>query len=123
MAKSISRLIRRLIWILIGLFLIFFSVKNRGWVDLSFEPLAAPFSVQVWWILFAGIFIGAGVTAWVASWLRLEGFAKRRKAERRADYLNEQMTAMAEDAHEGRAHRAHKAAADEDAAAALAKPE
>jgi len=112
MAKSLSQLIRRLIWILIGLALIFFAVNNRSQVELSFEPLAGNYLIPVWWVLFAGIFIGLMVAAAVTSWLRLEGFTKRRKAERRADYLNNQMAAMAEDAHEGKAHRAHSAASD-----------
>lgn len=113
MAKSLTRVIRRLIWILIGLSLIFFSVNNRNAVELSFEPLAGSYPVPIWWILFGGIFIGLIISAAVTSWLRLEGFAKRRKAERRADYLDDQMAAMTEDAYEGKAHRAHSAATDE----------
>jgi uncharacterized integral membrane protein len=113
MAKSFSRLIRRLVWILIGLSLIFFAVNNRTGVELSFEPLAGRYFIPVWWVLFAGIFLGIGVSAAVTSWLRLEGFTKRRKAERRADYLDAQMALMAEDAHEGRAQRAHKAASED----------
>ena len=112
MAKSFSRLIRRLSWILIGLGLIFFAVNNRGAVELSFAPLAGGYLIPIWWVLFAGIFIGLLVSAAVTSWLRLEGFAKRRKAERRADYLDGQMEAMAEDAYEGKAHRAHSAASE-----------
>jgi len=123
MAKSFSLLIRRLIWILIGLFLVFFSVNNRSDVILSFEPMAGSYAVPIWWVLFAGIFIGIGVTAMVASWLRLKGFALRRKAERRVDYLGQQMAAMAEDAHEGRAHKAHSAASDDGVSAELAKSE
>jgi len=121
MAKSFSKLIRRLVWLLIGLVLVFFAVNNRGVVEISFAPFADGIFIQAWWLLFAGIFIGIGVTASVASWLRLEGFAKRRKAERRADYLDDQMTAMAEDAHAGRAHRAHQAASEEEATGSLAK--
>ena len=112
MAKSLSRLIRRLSWIFIGLGLLFFAVNNRGAVELSFAPLAGSYLIPIWWILFAGIFIGLIVSATVTSWLRLEGFAKRRKAERRAEYLDDQMTAMAEDAYEGKAHRAHSAASE-----------
>lgn len=123
MAKSLSRLIRRLIWILIGLSLVFFAVNNRGDVSLSLEPLAGSYNIPVWWVLFAGIFIGIAVTSAVASWLRLEGFARRRKAERRADYLDSQMASMAEDAHEGRAHRAHQAASENADAGVLAKPD
>jgi len=112
MAKSFSRLIRRLTWILIGLALIFFAVNNRARIELSFEPLAGSYFIPIWWVLFTGIFIGLAVSAAVTSWLRLEGFAKRRKAERRADYLDKQMEAMAEDAHEGKARRAHEAASE-----------
>jgi len=123
MAKSLTRLIRRLAWILIGLCLIFFSVNNRGAVEISFRPLAESYAIPIWWILFAGIFIGLIVSAAVTSWLRLEGFTKRRKAERRADYLDDQMSAMAEDAYEGKAHRAHSAASEELAAdTGAAKP-
>jgi len=134
MVKSLSQLIRRAAWILLGLALIFFAVKNRGGVPVSFEPIAGVQNIPIWIILFAGIFIGLAVSAAVTSWLRLEGFAKRRKAERRADYLDSQMALMAEDAHKGRAAHAH-AAATEDAgedigshptpmsAGSLAKPE
>ncbi len=126
MAKSLFKVIRRLIWVLIGLFLVFFAVHNRGAVEISFDPIAGRYLLPVWWILFAGIFIGIFVSAAVTSWLRLEGFAKRRKAERRAVYLDEQMALMAEDAHQGKAQRAHKAASDTasepGSGSALAKP-
>jgi len=121
MAKTFSRLIRRLTWILIGLALIFFAVNNRGSVELSFAPIAGNYLIPIWWVLFTGIFIGLVVAAAVTSWLRLEGFTKRRKAERRAEYLDEQMTAMAEDAYEGKAHRAHSAASEDETGLAAPK--
>jgi uncharacterized integral membrane protein len=123
MAQSLFRLIRRSLWILLGISLIIFAVNNRQGVELSFAPLWGSIPVPAWLILFAGIFIGLLVSATVTSWLRLEGFARRRKAERRADYLDDQMTAMAEDAHAGRAHKAHTAASEGGAPAALAKPD
>jgi len=129
MVKSLSRLIRRAAWIFLGLALIFFAVKNRDSVPVSFEPLLGIYDVPVWVLLFAGIFIGLAVSAAVTSWLRLEGFTKRRKAERRADYLDNQMALMAEDAHKGRAVHAHAAASEgaqdtpPSSTASLAKPE
>lgn len=123
MAQSFSRLIRRLFWVALGFVLIFFAVKNRHAVDVSFEPVLGTYSIKLWVVLFVGIFIGLMVSAAVTGWLRLEGFARRRKAERRAEYLGEQMAAMAEDAHVGRAHKAHSAAAGEEASSALAKPD
>lgn len=121
MAQSLSRLIRRILWVLLGVVLIFFAVKNRHAVEISFDPFLGPFHVKLWIVLFAGIFIGLMVSAAVTGWLRLESFAKRRKAERRADYLGEQMAAMAEDAHAGRAHKAHTTAGDGEPSSALAK--
>lgn len=112
MAQSLFRLIRRILWVLLGVALIFFAVKNRHTVEISFDPFLGSFHVKLWIVLFAGIFIGLMVSAAVTGWLRLESFAKRRKAERRADYLGEQMAAMAEDAHTGRALKAHTAAGD-----------
>lgn len=113
MAKSLSLLIRRLVWVLLGIVLVFFAVNNRVRVPVSFDPLFGSENIPIYIILFAGIFIGLMVAAVVTSWLRLEGFTKRRKAERRADYLDDQMSAMAEDAHQVRSVRAHNAASED----------
>ncbi len=110
MGKPLARLIRRLFWLLMGFVLVFFAVNNRSVVDLSFAPFFGSFAVPIYLILFAGIFIGLAVAAFVTSWLRLEGFTKRRKAERRADYLGDQMSAMAEDAYVTQAARARETA-------------
>ncbi|PCI64370.1 MAG: hypothetical protein COB37_01995 [Kordiimonadales bacterium] len=113
MAKSLSLLIRRLVWVVLGIVLVFFAVNNRADVAVSFDPLFGSYAIPIYIILFAGIFIGLMVAAVVTSWLRLEGFTKRRKAERRADYLDDQMSAMAEDAHQVRSTRAHNAASED----------
>ena len=123
MAQSLFRLIRRILWVMLGIALIFFAVRNRHTVEISFDPFMGSFHIKVWIILFVGIFIGLMVSAAVTGWLRLESFAQRRKAERRAEYLGEQMAAMSEDAHAGRAHKAHSAAGDGEPSSALAKAE
>lgn len=68
-----------------ALVLIAFSVANRGFVQVSFDPLSKqePFyaiSVPLWAVLFAGIFLGL-VIGWVGSWLSQ---GKWRKAAREA---------------------------------------
>ncbi|UTW58924.1 LapA family protein [Kordiimonas sp. SCSIO 12603] len=110
MGKSLLLLIRRLFWLLIGLALVFFAVNNRTMVQISFEPFWSGFSMPLYLLLFIGIFIGLLVSAFVTGWLRLEGFTKRRKAERRAGYLEDQMSAMAEDAYVTQAARARETA-------------
>lgn len=108
MAHSIAILIRRLLWLVGGIALVIFAVSNRQIIEISIAPLPYALSVPVWGVLFAGIFIGLIVSAFVTGWLRLQSFTKRRKAERRADYLDSQMSAMAEDTHKLKAEKAHK---------------
>ncbi|SDD23829.1 lipopolysaccharide assembly protein LapA domain-containing protein [Kordiimonas lacus] len=110
MAQSLASLIRRIFWILLALFLIYFSVNNRTPVDLRFAPFDVTFAVPAFLLVFVGIFIGLLLAAGVTGWLRLKGFARRRQAERRAAYLEDQVSALAEDAHEAKARRAHDAA-------------
>lgn len=121
MGQSLISLIRRLLWIVIGAFLVFFSVNNREWVDLSFSPLSFSLSVPLYSLLFVGIFLGLMLAATVTGWIRLKGFARRRRAERRADFLEDRVSALSEDAHKSHAEKAHTAASDESAAGALPK--
>ncbi|NVJ70096.1 MAG: hypothetical protein HWE08_07070 [Alphaproteobacteria bacterium] len=111
MAQSFASLIRRLFWIALALFLVFFSVNNRGPVLLSFDPFDVAFSVPAFLLVFLGIFIGLSLAAGVTGWLRLKGFTRRRQAERRATYLEDQVSALSEDVHKVRAGQAHEAAA------------
>ncbi len=122
MGQSLISLIRRLFWILLGVFLIFFSVNNRTAIELVFEPFdfVIP-GVPAFWLLFIGIFIGLILAASVTGWIRLKGFARRRQAERRADFLEDRVTALSEDAYKSHAEKAHMAASDETAAGALPK--
>ncbi len=112
MARSFAILIRRLLWLIVGIALIVFAVSNRQITEISFAPLPYSILIPIWAVLFAGIFIGLIISAFVTGWLRLEGFTKRRKAERRADYLDSQMSAMAEDTHKIKAAKAHEDASD-----------
>lgn len=112
MARSFAILIRRLMWLIIGVGLVIFAVNNRQVTEISFNPLPYAVPIPIWGVLFAGIFIGLIVSAFVTGWLRLQGFTKRRQAERRADYLDSQMAAMAEDTHKLKAEKAHKDASE-----------
>lgn len=107
MAKSLLLMIRRLFWLLLAAVLVIFSINNRMWLPLTFEPFGVSFELPVYGILFLGIFIGLLVAAGVTGWLRLKGFAARRQAERRAGYLEDQVSALAEDAHKTHAEEAH----------------
>ncbi len=112
MAHSFAILIRRLLWLIVGVALIIFAVNNRQITEISFAPLPYGIPAPIWAVLFAGIFIGLIISAFVTGWLRLQGFTKRRKAERRADYLDGQMAAMAEDTHKIKAAKAHENASE-----------
>ncbi len=107
MAKSLMLMIRRLFWLLLAAALVIFSINNRSWLPLSFEPFGFSFELPVYGILFLGIFIGLLVAAGVTGWLRLKGLAARRQAERRAGYLEDQVSALSEDAHKAHADVAH----------------
>jgi len=122
MGQSLISLIRRLFWILLGVFLIFFSVNNRTAIDLVFEPFdfIVP-GVPAFWLLFIGIFIGLILAATVTGWIRLKGFARRRQAERRADFLEDRVSALSEDVHKSHAEKAHTAASDTAATETLPK--
>lgn len=109
MAQSLGSLIRRVFWFALALLLILFSISNRQHVVLSLEPFGALMApVPVYLVLFLGIFIGLVIAGGVTGWLRLKGFARRRKAERRADYLEGQVSSLSEDVHKAKATRAHE---------------
>jgi len=112
MVKSSLTFLRTLLWIIAGILLVLFAVNNRVPVSVSLAPLYHTINVPLWSVLFAGIFIGLFITALVTSVLRLQGFVRRRQAERKADTLDKQVTALAEDAHETRSARAHDTASD-----------
>lgn len=112
MARPFATLIRRLLWLSVGVTLIIFAVNNRQITEISLFPLPYGIAIPVWGVLFAGIFIGLSISAFVTGWIRLQGFTKRRQAERRADYLDSQVAAMAEDTHKLKAAKAHSDASD-----------
>lgn len=112
MLITVWTFLRRILWGALALFLILFAINNRESVVLSFEPIGYIGPMPLFVLLFVGIFIGLLAAAGVTGWLRLQGFTRRRKAERRADQLEEQVTALSEDAHQHRANKAHAAASD-----------
>ena len=112
MFASTWKFLLTLCWIAFAILLVFFSVNNRQEVTISLEPFGYLPGVPLYWLLFMGIFIGLAAAGAVTGWLRLKGFAERRKAERRATYLEGQVSALSEDAHKQRARDAHEAASD-----------
>jgi uncharacterized membrane protein YciS (DUF1049 family) len=108
MLTSLMKLLRGIFWFLIAISLIFFSVNNRHDAGLKLDPLFADVApIPVYIILFAGIFIGILITGMSLSWLRLKGFTRRRKVERTASQLEEQVTTLSEDLHKNKAEQAH----------------
>jgi len=120
MLKNFWTICRRLLWLVFALILILFAINNRQPIVLSVEPLGFMPPMPAYLLLFLGIFIGVVAAAGVTGWLRLQGFAKRRKAERRTDYLEGQVSALAEDAHQHRAAKAHTTASDDNESTELA---
>ncbi len=118
-AKTL-KLLGILFWIVTALFLVVFSVSNRTIIDLSFEPFEFVLPIPTYQILFFGIFIGILITGTSLSWLRLQGFARRRKAERQATNLEAQVSSLSEDLHQKQADEAHRDKG-EDALVSLSK--
>lgn len=112
MLKSFWIVCRRLLWLVFALILILFAINNRQPIVLSIAPFGFLPAMPAYLLMFFGIFIGVIAAAGVTGWLRLQGFAKRRKAERRTDYLEGQVSALAEDAHQHRAAKAHSTASE-----------
>jgi H+/Cl- antiporter ClcA len=112
MFVSLWNVTRRVLWAVFALALIAFAIENRQLVTVSLGPLGQLSNIPVFLLLFLGIFIGLIAAGAVTGWLRLKGFTERRKAVRRANALEEQMSAMAEDAHQHRAGQAHSHVAD-----------
>lgn len=112
MFVSLWNVIRRVLWAIFALALIAFAVENRQLVVLSLGPFGQLTNIPIFLLLFLGIFIGLLTAGAVTGWFRLKGFTQRRQAERRVQSLEEQMSAMAEDAHQHRADQAHTRAAD-----------
>lgn len=117
MLTGLWKFLRRLSWFVFGVLLVFFSINNRQEITISLEPLGYLPSVPVYWLLFLGIFIGLAAASVVTGWLRLQGFAERRKAQRRSQYLEGQVSALSEDAHKHRAQQAHETASEQEALA------
>lgn len=118
MLINVWKFFRRLAWFAFAVLIVVFSIFNRGGVDLSLGPIGSIAGFPVYLVFFLGIFVGLVTAATVSGWLRLQGFAERRKAERRSRYLEGQVSALSEDAHKQRARRAHETASDTKAVAA-----
>ncbi len=103
--QALANLIRSLFWGLTALIVIVFSVTNRKPFLVDLWPFEINLAIMPYHLLFLGIFIGFVITGSVMSWLRLQEFTRRRKAERRAHDRTQQMQAMAEDT-EAREHAA-----------------
>lgn len=112
MMASTWKFLRTTCWLAFAVLLVFFSVNNRQDITLSLEPFGYLPPIPTYGLLFLGIFIGIITAGAVTGWLRLRGFAERRKAERRNRYLEGQVSALSEDAHKQRAREAHDAASD-----------
>lgn len=113
MLTTLWQIVRRLFWALFSLALIWLAVANRHGVTVSVAPLDIPeFNMPLYLIFFVGILVGLILAAGVTGWLRLRAFTKRRKVERRADRLTEQVSELSEQRHRDHAEIAHKAASD-----------
>ncbi|WP_417452002.1 hypothetical protein [Kordiimonas sp.] len=109
MAQSLGSLIRRIFWVALAVLLILFAISNRQPVVLSLEPFGALMApVPVYLVLFLGIFVGLLIAGGVTGWIRLKGFARRRKAERRAGHLEDQVSVLSEDVHKAHAKSSHE---------------
>ncbi len=117
MLANTWKLLRRLWWFVFAVLIVTFSIFNRTGVALSLGPLGSIDGFPVYLIFFLGVFVGLITAAAVTGWLRLQGFAKRRKAERRSRYLEGQVSALSENAHKQHARQAHDAASDTNAIA------
>ena len=78
-----KRLVSWLTGLPVAIVLIAFAVANRGWVNVSLDPLStdAPLvaiAMPLWAVFFLGIFAGL-MTGWAGSWLNQ---GKWRKAAR-----------------------------------------
>ncbi len=110
MFHSFIKLLRTLLWLAVAVALVSFAIGNRGLVTLSLPPFAAVLTLPVWAVLFGGILLGLLMAGLVTGKLRLENFAARRRAERKAEDLDKRVTALSEDAHSVAAKVAHDAA-------------
>ncbi len=91
-----------------ALVLIIFSISNRASIDLAFYPFDYVLTVPLYFVLFTGIFIGLIIAASVSGYLQLRGFARRRKAERKATELEEQVSELSEEVHSKRSEEGHR---------------
>ena len=105
--------LRRLFWILLALGLIWFSVSNRHAVPLSLAPFPWYADLPLYLIFFAGVFFGVALSVVVSGWLRLKGFLRAHKAERRAKALESEVAVLAEDSQRRQAETAHARASED----------
>lgn len=97
--QGLGKVIRFILWGLMGLFLIWFAISNRTPVMLGLSWTTLFVEATVYSVFFAGILFGLVIAGTVTGWLRLKGFAARRQAERRAKALENDLDTLAEAAH------------------------
>lgn len=113
MLAGVWQVLKKLFWLLFSVVLIWLSVANRAAVDIALTPFNyAVRDVPLFLIFFTGILVGLVLAAAVTGWLRLRAFTRHRKTERRADFLSEQVSELAETKHKDQAEIAHRAATD-----------
>lgn len=108
MISKILHLLKVLIWITVGTFLIWFSVVNHTSIFISFYPFGYGLDIPPWGLLFVGIFIGLITAGMATGFYRITSFISNRKITRQRDQLQKDNHILSEQAHTANAELFHQ---------------
>ncbi|MGF1605745.1 MAG: LapA family protein [Rhodothalassiaceae bacterium] len=91
-----GRLIRLLAALTLAVLLMVFTASNTGWVVIGLWPFEQGLSVQIYWILFAGMFVGVLLSVFVTGADRLKRSLALRRARKRVAQLEARVAELEE---------------------------
>ena len=81
----------------LALVLVVFSASNTGWIQVGFWPFHAVLNVQIFWVLFAGVFLGVLLSALVTGRDRIKRSWSLRQSRKQVTRLKKQVDALQQD--------------------------
>lgn len=84
--------------VILALILVIFSASNTAWIEVGFWPFRTALNVQIFWVLFAGIFIGVLLSALVTGVDRVKRSYSLRKNKKEVTKLKKRVHDLEQDA-------------------------
>lgn len=104
--------IKRLVWLLLAVALVVFSVENRHGVALNLPYTLYSFEVPLFALFFLGLFSGLALATVALGWSRLKTFVAKRQAEREAGHLKARLKIQEDSAAKDQSVQSYQAVSD-----------